>query len=657
MIYPIALVISGWPVLIVGGGKVAERRVQGLLEAAARVHIVALKASPLLQDLATEQRLQLDERAYLETDLDGKRLVIAATDDEHVNHAIVHQARARGILVNDAADAANGDFRVPAIHRVGSLTFAVETGGSSPTFARQVREQLAHQFGAAYGEAAETLRSLRAIVAACVPMERRAAVMETLAALPIDRLAAMDLSTQENLVEMTLLRDQQQRDALSTSEIVTRVCATRRSPLALVQSRAVAAQLALHHISTSLLEISSIGDERPRDPLASLGSGIFVHELEKALIEQRADYAVHSCKDLPSQLPAGLTITAVPVRADARDAFCSEKYASLDLLPSGASVGTSSPRRIAQVLALRPDLLICQIRGNIDTRLARLRDGTYDAVILAMAGLERLKQRASYVVPLPVEMFIPAVAQGALAIETRTDDPAWCAQLRAALNDPYSELAVIAERAFLAEVHGGCHAPIGAYAAVHAVDTGYSELRLQACIYAPSGLASVRGEERLMVDNQWYRAESEHIFEQARALGISLARRLLDEGGRVLLTMGLPLQGRRIVIGRTQERMSRIALALRAQGAHVLELGLDTTLTLEVGQIDAILFPSSASVAVVAEHIDPHTLRDTPVLIAAMGPQSATAASIAGFVPQLVAPQPEVGIFVHAITQALLEQE
>lgn len=244
----------------------------------------------------------------------------------------------------------------------------------------------------------------------------------------------------------------------------TLVCASRSSRLAMTQTRTVMAKLARNGIASTVVHVSTKGDEVQDRSLASLGTdSIFVKELEVALRERRADYAVHSCKDLPSTLPADMQLTAIVERADPRDVFCSARYASLESLPPGARVGTSSPRRAAQLRALRADLEYATIRGNVDTRLRKLEQGDFDAIVLAAAGLERLGALAPHMVPFAVDVLVPAVAQGALAVETRREDPI-AIVLRAALNDPHAELEVLAERAFLRALRGGCQAPIGAHA-------------------------------------------------------------------------------------------------------------------------------------------------------------------------------------------------
>jgi len=292
----------------------------------------------------------------------------------------------------------------------------------------------------------------------------------------------------------------------------TLVCASRASALAMTQTRTVMAKLARSGLASTVVNISTKGDEVQDRSLASIGTdSVFVKELELALREGRADYAVHSCKDLPSRLPDDMELIAIVERVDPRDVFCSETYASFEDLPPGARVGTSSPRRLAQLAAMRGDLDYRDIRGNVDTRLRKLREGQYDAIVLAAAGLERLGARAAYLVPFAADALVPAVAQGALAVEMRRADPL-SAILRAALNDPEREREVLAERAFLRGMRGGCQAPIGAHATSEGPD---GCLILRAAVGMPAG-GVLRGERRAAAASG----------ADADALGTSLAAEL-----------------------------------------------------------------------------------------------------------------------------------
>ena len=371
-----------------------------------------------------------------------------------------------------------------ATQRIGELTISVDSGGSSPAFSRRVVRELAERLGAPYADAVRTLARMRKYVKETFPEQERAPILQALAARPIGELAAVP---------------------------ATAVCATRRSPLAIVASRTVAARLAERGIATTLLGVTTTGDRDQRTPIDLLGeANVFVKELENALRERRADYAVHSAKDLAGSLADDMRIVAISRREDARDAFCSERYPNLESLPPGGVVGTSSNRRQTQLAALRPDLRYEALRGNVDTRLRKLAAGEYDAIVLAMAGLNRLGVCARHVVPFTVECVVPAVGQGALAIETRADGEGLGSVLREVVNDPESELCVTCERAALRAMRAGCSAPLG----VHAYLAGESTVVEGAYAPEPGMLTRARIERRVST------------LAEAEALGTELAERL-----------------------------------------------------------------------------------------------------------------------------------
>jgi hydroxymethylbilane synthase len=436
---PIALRTDGRRVLIVGGGNVALRKAETLRQAGCALTVTAPHIDARLRALLDEPAARVNERGYEPADLADVDLVVAATDAPEVNARVVADARAARILACDAADPERGDFAMQATVRVGDLTFSVDTGGSSPAFAQRIMHELRERFGEEYALAARYIARMRSYARNAFDAEERTAFMRDLADRPIEELARM-----------------------SATQVV---CASRASALAMTQTRIVASALAQRGIATTILNVTTTGDRDQERPIAELGSAnVWVKELEVALLDGRADYAVHSCKDLPGILEAGMRIAAISMREDARDAFCSERYARFEDVPAGALVGTSSARRHAQLRALRPDLRYEPIRGNVDTRLRKLREGQYDAVVLAMAGMNRLRARATHTVPFEVAQIVPAVAQGALAIETLASNDALAAELRAAVNDTATELCVEAERAVLRALRAGCSAPLGVHA-------------------------------------------------------------------------------------------------------------------------------------------------------------------------------------------------
>jgi hydroxymethylbilane synthase len=273
---------------------------------------------------------------------------------------------------------------------------------------------------------------------------------------------------------------------------VTRlVIATRRSRLALCQASAVKERLEKHHpgLAVELLALSTRGDEMLEARLDKAGGkGLFIKELEAALAEGRADLAVHSMKDLPAALAGGFALAAITAREDPRDAFLSSRYARLEELPAGASVGTSSLRRAAQLAARKPGLRIGTLRGNVDTRLAKLERGEFDAIVLAAAGLKRLGLEGRIRAYLSVEECLPAAGQGALGVEclaARRD----AAALAAPLADPQVDACVRAERAVNRSLGGDCTIPLGAYA-----ESDGGRLRLRAVVASPDGARLARAD-------------------------------------------------------------------------------------------------------------------------------------------------------------------
>ena len=240
--------------------------------------------------------------------------------------------------------------------------------------------------------------------------------------------------------------------------------ATRGSVLALAQARVVADRLQAAGAPVEIVPMRTEGDRRAEARLAAVGGkGLFVREIEEALLRGDADVAVHSLKDLPAETPRGLILAVFPEREDPRDVIVRREPGGLDALPRGAVVGTSSPRRRAIVLSLRPDLAVAPIRGNVDTRLAKLATGQWDAVLLAAAGLRRLGIAPRHLTPLAPEVFVPAVGQGVLGVQARADDAATLAALRALDHAP-TRACALAERAFLARLGASCVTPMAAHA-------------------------------------------------------------------------------------------------------------------------------------------------------------------------------------------------
>lgn len=262
------------------------------------------------------------------------------------------------------------------------------------------------------------------------------------------------------------------------------VIGSRGSPLALWQANYVASRLEALQVSSEIKIIKTTGDHLQTASLVQAGGkGLFTKEIEEALLRSEIDLAVHSLKDLPTENPPGLTIAAIPERQDPRDALLG---LPLMKLPAGALVGTSSNRRVAQLRLLRPDLQFSPVRGNIDTRINKLRDGQYQALVLAAAGLIRLERQNEIVQWLTADECCPAPGQGALAIQVRTGDKA--EQLCARLNHEPSQQAVLCERTLLRELGGGCQLPIGGFAAIESD----GQLHALAGVFAPDGSQVLR---------------------------------------------------------------------------------------------------------------------------------------------------------------------
>jgi len=300
--------------------------------------------------------------------------------------------------------------------------------------------------------------------------------------------------------------------------------ATRKSPLAVWQAEEVATRLKAIHadLDVELVRMSTQGDRVLDSPLATIGGkGLFVKELEHALLNGDADIAVHSMKDVPVELPSGLHLAAILQREDPHDAFVSNDYSTLAELPTDARLGTSSLRRQCQINATHPRLEVRDLRGNINTRMAKLDAGHYDAIILACAGLKRLDLPQRIRQTLSPRECLPAIGQGAMGIECRVDDP-WVNELIAPLDHPQTHFCVCAERAMNARLNGGCQVPLAGFAQLRD-----QELHLSGLIGYPDGRDIMRSEAtRNPID--------------AEQLGITVAEDLLSQGAdKILHALGL----------------------------------------------------------------------------------------------------------------------
>ena len=399
---------------------------------------------------------------------------------------------------------------------------------------------------------------------------------------------------------------------------------TRGSALAVAQSGQVADELRARGHTVELVRIKTGGDVE-RGSLTRLGTlGVFAAELRTALLEGRCDLAVRSLKDLPTAAVPGLVVAAVPARADARDALCARDGLTLAGLPAGATVGTGSPRRVAQLRAVRPDLLFVDVRGNVGTRLARVAEGDLHAVVLAAAGLDRLGLGAHVTDLLEI---LPAPGQGALALECRSDDAALIAEL-AALEDPATREAVDAERAVLAALGGGCAAPIAAWG---------RDGELAAGVFAVDGSAAARTRVRLGPGaGETAAAELvRHGAADVADLDASRPSRLAElHDDTSLWRGGAILAGLRILLPQAD---GALADGLRAAGAEVVAQPVQRRVILPPqrwpGETEWMVFTSATTLEAMAEL----GLRVPPgARVAAVGPRTAEAARAAGLTVELV---------------------
>jgi hydroxymethylbilane synthase len=405
----------------------------------------------------------------------------------------------------------------------------------------------------------------------------------------------------------------------------TLVIGSRGSQLALWQARWIQSRLTELGVPTRIEIIKTTGDKITDVPLSKVGSkGLFTKEIEEALLDGRVDCAVHSLKDLPTELPPGLILAAIAQREDPRDALVGMP---LEELPHGARVGTSSLRRAAQLHGFRPDLVIESLRGNLDTRLRKLDEGMHDAVVLASAGLQRLGWSTRISQILPPRVMCPAAGQGALAVETRADGGR-AQQVCALMDHAATRAAVTAERAVLAGLGGGCQVPIGAYAEVRD-----GQMTLQAVVVSPSGESIVRHEASGPVSD-------------AERLGKETALRLLESGARAILAdvYGQPLAGRRVVVTRAAQQAGELSARLQNLGADVIELpvidlappaapGPLRDAVRNVDQYDWIIFTSVNGVRFFFEQPVQGKIR---AKVCAIGPVTADAARSHGLEVELV---------------------
>lgn len=403
--------------------------------------------------------------------------------------------------------------------------------------------------------------------------------------------------------------------------------ATRGSTLAIIQAQLVADALALRYPEHefTLTPLTTHGDRHPSMRLSnSPREGVFVKDLEQALLDGRAELAVHSAKDLPTLPTPGLTLAAFLPREDARDVLVTRVPSTLAQLPRGARIGTGSPRRAAQIAAVRSDLKAVEIRGNVDTRLRRLREGAADALVLAAAGLARLGRLGEAHELLAFDVMLPAPGQGALAIQAPEGSEA--ARLAAAIDDPATSRAVRAERALLRRLGGGCLSALGAYAFVDGDD-----LALQAVVLDVGGTTVIRARAR-------GRQDTDVVEEVAASLESQGANRLLSR-------LDSSLAGLRVMVTRADRQAAALADALAALGAQAVRcpviaiepIAVDPAALQDLGRYDWLVLTSANGVDRLRELLQ-EAHRDFPagLNVAAIGPETAARAKEAGMTATLV---------------------
>jgi hydroxymethylbilane synthase len=420
--------------------------------------------------------------------------------------------------------------------------------------------------------------------------------------------------------------------------------ATRGSTLAIIQARLVADALTRRYPEHefTLTPLTTHGDRRPSMRLSdSPREGVFVKDLEQALVDGRAELAVHSAKDLPTLPTARLILAAFLPREDARDVLIARPPATLAHLPAGARIGTGSPRRAAQIAAVRPDLRAVEIRGNVDTRLRRLKEGAADALVLAAAGLARLGRLAEAHELLPFEVMLPAPGQGALAIQAVEGSEA--ARLAAAIDDPGTSRAVHAERALLRRLGGGCLSALGAYALVDG-----DQLNLQAVVLDESGTTVIRARAQGPID-------TDVVQEVATSLESQGA-------GRLLSRPDASLAGLRVMVTRADGQAAALADALTAHGAQAIRcpviaiepIAVDPSALQDLGRYDWLVLTSANGVDRLRDLLR-EAQRDFPtnLKVAAIGPETAARAREAGMTPALVPPRFIAEALADALSAAM----
>jgi len=515
-LFPIFVNLRGQRCTVIGGGRVAARKAGALIEAGATVKVISPRVCGALRQLLESSQLSHVEREYRAGDLAGSLLVFAATDAPETNAAVSREAQSLGILINVADDPERCSFILPSRIVRSPIQIAISTHGASPALARHLKERVSEALPFEYQQLADLLGRLRSEMGATdLPSSARAARWQQVVESEVLSLLRAHRAEEAEAAARRILGlppTREKKVAARTRLVV----GTRGSKLARAQTQWVCARLREISIDAESKTVRTSGDRR-KGLLGPPPLGAFVREIEDALRRGEIDVAVHSLKDLPTGDREGLTIAAVPIREDPRDALVSVSGHGLAGLPPNSRVATSSPRRLAFGRAFRPDLVFVAVSGNVDTRLRKLSQGECDALIVAYAGLTRLGLSDRVSELIPPEVMPPAPGQGALALQVRASSAV--AKQLAALDHCPTRCAVTAERAFLAALGEGCSLPAGALGEVEG-----DGLVLQGAVADLDGNVVIRGR----VEGSASTAEDigKRLAEQVLAGG---AKRLLEE--------------------------------------------------------------------------------------------------------------------------------
>lgn len=470
-LFPFFEDIEGKIFLVIGGGKVAKGKTSRLLRFGANILLVAPETEipgtcisgygneepgraekdivRLRNAVCDTEGICILKKEFQEEDLLLADYVISATDDRGLNARAAEACKERGIPVNTVDDPELCTFIFPSVIKRGTLTLGISTGGSSPTASRLLREKIEELLPRETEEILERMEGFRRRWKSCPSMAAKKKA---------NRRALIRLLETENQAA-----DQEIEEIMVQEREKNWVIATRGSALALAQAKIVRELLKEKGIDSEIQVVSTKGDKDRIHPLNEIGGkGLFVKEVEREILSGRADIAVHSGKDLPYGLAEGTVIAGIPRAADGRDCLITMKGRAL---PREAQIGTGSPRRIVQMKKLLPEAVPVPIRGNVDTRLQKLRDGSYDGLFLAKAGLDRLRTDLSDfdVRTFPQEEFLPAACQGILAVQCREDDFPRRKVLEE-ISDPDASRRFAAERYMLGLLKAECTDPVGACA-------------------------------------------------------------------------------------------------------------------------------------------------------------------------------------------------